>query len=213
MTGASSFRNMGVDERQRRLCALQSHMAGCRLCVDAGHIPTALPIFHGNARAHVMIVGQAPAAPVLERPLPYSGATGKTLKSWLKRAGFDPETFYTGFYLTALTKCFPGSKPGSKGDRAPSRQEIELCRAHLEQELTLVRPALVIPLGRLSISYFVGSAPLSQVIGRVFERDGAIVLPLPHPSGVSHWLNAAEHRSLLDDALDQLSELRLRLDL
>ena len=192
---------------------LQSRMASCQHCVDGGHIPSALPIFHGVASARVMIVGQAPAAPVSERPLPYSGATGKTLKSWLSRAGFDPETFYSAFYLTSLTKCFPGSKPGGKGDRAPSRGEIALCRGHLEQELALVRPELILPLGRLSISYFVGSSPLAELIGRVFERETAFVVPLPHPSGVSHWLNSPAHRALLDDAIDKLSELRVRLKL
>ncbi len=202
-----------VDERQRHLHALQKRMARCRLCVDAGHIACALPVFHGDASARVMIVGQAPAAPVSERPLPYSGATGKTLKIWLSRAGFEPERFYTDFYLTALTKCFPGSKPGAKGDRAPSRREIELCRSHLEQELSLVRPALIIPLGRLSISYFVGSAPLAEMIGNVFEREPSLVLPLPHPSGVSHWLNSAEHQAQLDKAIAELSELRLQLQL
>jgi len=213
MSRCSTLDSNEVDERQRLLRAHQTRMRACRLCVDAGHIPTSLPVFHGSASARVMIVGQAPAAPIMERPLPYSGASGRTLKSWLLGAGFDPERFYTDFYLTSLTKCFPGSKPGSKGDRAPSRREIDLCRAHLEQELALVCPELIIPLGRLSISYFVGPAPLSRVIGEVFERESSRVLPLPHPSGISHWLNAEAHQALLDAALAKLRDLRLELEL
>ncbi len=121
--------------RQRRLDLYQQDIAQCRLCVDAGHIKSALPIFHGHASARVMVVGQAPAAPVSERPLPYSGATGRTLKDWLERAGFDPAKFYSSFYLTALTKCFPGTNPGGDGDRAPSRHEISLCVPHLKREI------------------------------------------------------------------------------
>ncbi len=200
-------------EMQRRLDSHQRAMSLCRRCVDAGHIETALPVFHGSASARVMIVGQAPAAPRDERPLPYSGATGRTLQGWLARAGFDTEAFYSSFYLTSLTKCFPGSQPGNKGDRAPSQHEIGLCRPHLVQELELVRPNLILPLGRLSITYFIDAAPLAGLIGKVFRRGAAYVVPLPHPSGVSHWLNQAEHQALLDTAIEHLRGLRCTLAL
>lgn len=203
-------------DQSKRQCSLEIHqalMSGCRRCVDAGYIPTALPIFHGAVACRIMVVGQAPAAPSLERPLPYSGATGKMLQSWLKRAGFDTRNFHDTFYLTSLTKCFPGTKPGQQGDRAPSVQEIDLCRTHLEREVALVRPAIILPLGRLSITYFVSRKPLNALIGNVFERNGTYVLPLPHPSGVSRWLNLPEHRQLLDRALSLLSALRRELQL
>jgi uracil-DNA glycosylase family 4 len=202
-----------VVDRQRKLEAHQLNIARCRLCVDAGHIESALPIFHGRASARVMVVGQAPAAPSEECPLPYSGATGKTLQSWLARAGFEPNAFRTSFYLTSLTKCFPGSKPSGKGDRAPSRHEIGLCLPHLERELDLVRPLLILPLGRLAITYFVGVAPLADLVGNVYRRDGAHVVPLPHPSGVSHWLNDAEHQAHLNRAIEQIRRLRSELKL
>ena len=199
--------------RQRRLDLYQQEIVQCRLCVDAGHIKSALPIFHGHASARVMVVGQAPAAPVSERPLPYSGATGRTLKDWLERAGFDPAKFYSSFYLTALTKCFPGTNPGGDGDRAPSRHEISLCVPHLKREIELVLPALILPLGRLSITFFVGKAPLSDLVGNVYHRGDAYVLPLPHPSGVSRWLNQPMHRDLLAKAIEHLQRLRETLDL
>jgi uracil-DNA glycosylase len=158
-----------------------------------------------------MVVGQAPAARNVERPLPYSGATGRTLRAWLERAGFDPADLHTRFYLTSLTKCFPGASSSGKGDRAPSPAEVALCRSHLERELELVQPDLLLPLGRLSISYFVGKQPLSVLIGQVLRRGDAFVLPLPHPSGVSHWLNDPANRALLDIALDRLRDLRVEL--
>lgn len=215
MTAATngSQRTRLPTELQRPLDAYQREIALCRRCVDAGHIDAALPVFHGTASARVMVVGQASAAPKDEQPLPYAGATGRTLQGWLARAGFSAEAFYSSFYLTSLTKCFPGSKPGNKGDRAPSRHEIGLCRPHLEGELELVRPILILPLGRLSITYFVGSAPLAGLIGQVFRRGDAYVVPLPHPSGVSHWLNLAEHQALLDAAIEHLRDLRYDLAL
>ena len=203
------------DERQRRLLAHQQVIRGCDRCVVAGLIAQARPVFHGDAAARVMIVGQAPALPRSERPLPYSGGSGKVLRAWLARAGFDPACFYERFYLTSLTKCFPGPSSSGKGDRAPSAAEIANCAAHLAGELALVRPALILPLGKLAAGAFVPEARrrrLDELIGRRFAYRFAdqdtIVLPLPHPSGVSRWLNAPANRALLDAALAELGRLR-----
>ena len=69
------------------------------------------------------------------KPVPYAGASGRTLRGWLARAGFDEGTLHGRFYLTSLTKCFPGPSASGKGDRAPSAAEVALCRAHLDREL------------------------------------------------------------------------------
>ncbi|HET7037485.1 MAG TPA: uracil-DNA glycosylase family protein [Thermomicrobiaceae bacterium] len=204
------------DERRRRLLAHQQLIRGCTRCVAAGLISQARPVFHGDAAARVMIVGQAPALPRAERPLPYSGASGKVLRAWLARAGFDAERFYEAFYLTSLTKCFPGPSRSGKGDRAPSAAEIANCADHLAGELALVRPEVILPLGKLAAGAFVASARrrrLDELIGRRFAYQDAIVLPLPHPSGVSRWLNAPANRVLLDAALAELRLLREELGL
>ena len=92
---------------------MQREIAACALCVDAGFIPVSLPIFHGHVGQRLMIVGQAPGPSAGERPLPYTGATGKTLQRWLERAGFPPGALHRDFYLTSLTKCFPGPATGT----------------------------------------------------------------------------------------------------
>lgn len=197
------------------LVRLHAEIAGCRRCVAAGFIAAARPVFQGKIGQRLMIVGQAPgaaamAAPAGERPVPYAGATGKTLRGWLAQAGFPAETFYETFYLTSLTKCFPGPSLSGKGDRPPSAAEIALCRAHLDRELALVRPALVLALGRLAATALVGPAPLAELVGtlRDAERAGHAfrVLPLPHPSGVSRWLNDPANRVRHERALALLRE-------
>lgn len=205
--------DVGASERQCLLARYQQEMRQCRLCIQAGHLESALPIFHGDTAARVMVVGQAPAAPGFESRLPYSGATGRTLQNWLERAGFSPGFLHQDCYLTSLTKCFPGAHPTGKGDRAPSRAEIGLCSSHLERELALVQPDVILPLGRLAISRFAGRAPLSDLVGTTHQHGNAHVVPLPHPSGVSHWLNDSEHQALLDRALAILGRLRARLHL
>jgi uracil-DNA glycosylase family 4 len=197
-------------DAQATLEIVQREIAACTLCVEAGFIPLSLPIFHGHAAQRLMIVGQAPGPSAGERPLPYTGATGRTLQRWLERAGFPPEALHRDFYLTSLTKCFPGpaTGTGAKGDRPPSAREIALCARHLDREVALVRPKIIVSLGRLAAERLDPTArrlPLTDLVGtlRPAERAGHAfrLLPLPHPSGVSRWLNDPAHSARLDVAL------------
>ena len=97
--------------------------------------------------------------------------------------------------MTAITKCYPGPHPAGRGDRVPSRAEQALCAPWLEQELALIDPKVLIPIGGLAISRFLGNGqPMTGLIGERFERDGRILVPLPHPSGASQWFNVPETR-------------------
>src|SRR5207247_10724380 len=104
-------------------------------------------------------------------------------------------------YRTSMTKCFPGKAASGAGDRRPSPAEIALCAPWLEQELALVRPKIVLLLGQLAIERFWAKRSLRDVGGQV-RRDGdRVLIPLPHPSGASRWLNEPTNRALLDRAL------------
>ena len=92
-----------------------------------------------------------------------------------------------------------------------SRAEIELCRGHLERELELLDPKLILLVGKMAIDAFLGKQPLTATVGSVFERDGRLFLPLPHASGVSRWLNDPDNRARLDQALTVLGRLRVEL--
>lgn len=199
-------------DRQLRLEQHQSRTRTCTACVQAGYIPSAMPIFQGHAGHRVMVIGQAPAYRTVETP-PYSGASGRKLQSWLETAGFPPGSLYDRFYLTSLTKCFPGTGRNGNGDRPPSSAEIALCRPHLDGELDLVQPELIITLGRLATSRFLDNRPLAQLVGRSFQHERATILPLPHPSGVSRWLNDPANQSRVGRALAELDRLRGQLDL
>jgi uracil-DNA glycosylase family 4 len=164
----------------------------------------------------MMIVGQAPGERGHLNAVPYAGASGKTLRSWLAMAGYPDDALYERFYLTSVTKCFPGSSATGKGDRAPSPAEMRLCRDHLEAEIAFVRPEIVLTLGRISATVFAGKEPLDRLVGTLREGEFAgvrfLVLPLPHPSGVSHWLNAPANKAKVADAMHLLSELRIAND-
>ncbi len=153
-----------------------------------------------------MIVGQAPGEVELTTGLPFSGRAGAELRRWLARAGIDEDHLP---YRTSITKCFPGKAASGAGDRKPSPPEIANCAPWLEQQLALVRPRILLVVGQLAIERFIGKVALASVVGTVRREGDRVLIPLPHPSGASRWLNQPANRALLDRALRTLRrELR-----
>ena len=197
------------------MARLQGHIFGCARCVAGGFLEVAHPVTRGKGSvgAAMLIVGQAPGAAGHTHEKPFSGAAGKALSAWLQIAGLPPWAHHDAdlAFVTAITRCFPGKAPGGKGDRVPSGPEIILCRPYLEAEFALVRPRVVVALGRLAATRLIGPAPLGELIGQVreIERDGRRlpVITLPHPSGVSRWLNLPVNREQHLVALRLLGEL------
>ena len=131
------------------------------------------------------------------------------LRRWLGAAGIGESELP---YRTAMTKCFPGKATTGAGDRKPSLPEIALCAPWLEEELALLRPRVLLLIGQLAIERFWGRAPLDEVIGRARrEPDGRMLIPFPHPSGASRWLNEPDHQALLRRAIGHLRREAARL--
>src|SRR6266550_2120843 len=120
------------------------------------------------------------------------------LRRWLAEAGIDEAHLP---YRTSVTKCFPGKAASGAGDRRPSPPEIALCAPWLEAELDLMRPRVILLVGTLAIDRFWGRVALSDAVGRSRIEGERVLIPLPHPSGASRWLNAPENRLRLRRAL------------
>jgi uracil-DNA glycosylase len=196
------------------LARLHREILACTRCVDAGYLPQAAPVLSGRADNRMMLIGQAPGAVEAVRRLPFQGRSRKVLMGWLIRAGFSSEAqVRRQVYMSSITKCFPGKGSGG-GDRRPSRAEVDLCRPHLDRQLALIKPDLLILVGGLAHERFLPGRPLDTLVGRLFDASGRevsgrtgarpLLVPLPHPSGASRWLNVVENRALLDRALRQL---------
>ena len=159
-----------------------------------------------------MLVGQAPGQTEAVDQRPFAGRAGKTLFRWLERAGLDEARARDVLYIAAITRCYPGPSPSGRGDRVPSRRERDFCADWLDRELAMLRPPLIIPVGRLAIDRFLGPRALEDVVGRAIPLDAgaagvaSLAIALPHPSGASSWIHQAEHSRLLDTALELLRE-------
>jgi len=157
----------------------------------------------------VLLIGQAPG--VREGPAgkPFAWTAGKTMFGWFAGIGMAEEEFRQRVYMAAVCRCFPGKATGG-GDRVPSRDEVANCSRHLEAEMRLVRPKLVIPVGKLAIAQVLPDAEqLVDVVGRLhharFHGVDVDVVPLPHPSGASTWHRVEPGKTLLAQALIKIS--------
>jgi uracil-DNA glycosylase len=199
--------------RSGKSLALAQHsqaLAACVRCKLGGDIR---PIVSAARNPKVMLVGQAPGKVEAAGGVPFSGRAGRTLFGWLARAGIDEATARDSIYIAAVTRCYPGPHPSGRGDRVPTRDEQGRCGDWLDSELRIIRPKLLIPVGRLAIERFLPPLPLSELIGkkRVVQHIGgrSVVVPLPHPSGASSWIHQDNNRALVTRALDLIaSELR-----
>jgi uracil-DNA glycosylase len=156
--------------------------------------------------SRVVLVGQAPGDKEPKLGRPFAWTAGKTLFKWFASVqGWTEDEVRDSIYFAAVCRCFPGKRPEG-GDRVPAPNEILNCSAWLEHEFALLKPALVLPVGKLAISQFIGERPLVETIGQSFriEFRGHPVdcIPLPHPSGASPWHRMEPGKTLLHRALE-----------
>ena len=126
------------------------------------------------------------------------------------RAGFaDAGEFRHLTYIAALMRCFPGRNKRDTGDLPPPRRGIANCAHWIDEELALLRPKVIIPVGQLAITRFLGPGALEERVGKSFGGE-PVFIPLPHPSGQSRWLNDPANRERLSRALALIGEQRAK---
>ena len=203
-----SFRREGEAQRgrafvRRALLAVQRDIRALR---PRGFGP---PV-HGPAiDSRIYLLGQAPGPHEARLGRPFAWTAGRTLFRWLCEAtGAGEDLVRSRVYIGAVVRCFPG-KTAAGGDRVPTPTECARWRGFVEREVRILRPRLVLPVGRLAISEVLGTGPLAAVVGRRLKRRlyGVEVdmVPLPHPSGASTWFKLEPGRTLLARALSLLA--------
>ncbi len=183
-----------------------SALLKCRRCPEM--MPP--PVSGGPVVSRVMSVGQAPGDKEPRFGRPFAWTAGKTLFRWFREAaGIDEAKFRSSIYMAAVCRCFPGKK-ASGGDRVPAPEEVKTCSAWLDRELEILRPALIIPIGKLAIAQFMEVEKLDEVVGKVFHLDrGGLsfdLIPLPHSSGASPWRYSAAGKPLLAKAMSLIAD-------
>jgi uracil-DNA glycosylase len=189
----------------RSIASLQRDNRVCRACAEEGFPLESLPVVQPYEGQPAYMFGQAPGVVEGQERRPWRGRAGRALRRWL---GLDEDEFYATFYCASVTRCYPGKAPSGRGDRTPTPREQELCAFWRDWELRLVRPRLIVPVGGLAARRLLGLTSVTECVGRRFELDDAVVVPLPHPSGASGWLNDPANRARVAQAVEVIrSEL------
>jgi uracil-DNA glycosylase len=191
-------------------CAAEftAEIRNCRRCtLPAESYPIAVP-FCGQ---RFFLLGQAPGKEELRCNQPFAGPAGRNLFRWFADAGMGDEAHVRhNVFFSAVAHCWPGMRPGGRDDLPPSREMRRACLEHVLSELEAVDPDWVVAVGGLAQeSIFGRRMPLDRAVGPVhtvtWGRRLRFVLVLPHPSGLSRWLNSPGNRLLHAQAMRTLA--------
>jgi DNA polymerase len=134
-----------------------------------------------------MFVGEGPGFHEDQQARPFVGPAGKLLDQLLGLGGLQR----SNVYITNVVKCRPPN------NRDPLPAEVEACKKHLEQQLALINPKLVVTLGRYSLSWFFPRDSISKVHGHLRRQNGKYFLHMYHPAAALHAGNLK--RTIEDD--------------
>ena len=171
----AAYRNLTVDQRRQRLDALVTGVLGCTRC------PLSMGRTHSVAGEGVldplvMFIGEGPGRDEDESGRPFVGAAGRYLDRWLAAIGLDREK---NAYITNIVKCRPPN------NRDPQPDETDACTPWLLEQIVLVRPRMIVTLGRISMRVLTGTTQgITRIHGTFHTWRGIPLVPTFHPSAV-----------------------------
>jgi len=155
---------------------IASQVRVCQLCALSRSRQLAVP-GEGPLGAQVFLVGEAPGYHEDQQGRPFVGAAGKFLGILLAEAGLGREQVF----ITNIVKCRP------PGNRDPLPAEIEACHDYLLGQIAIIKPRVVLTLGRHAMGALIGDRlSISRVHGTVYTKSGIIYVPLYHPAAALH---------------------------
>lgn len=141
----------------------------------------------GDPDAQLMFVGEAPGAQEDKLGRPFVGASGKFLDEMLGSIGLRRDDVF----VTNIVKFRPPE------NRDPSKEEIQTCLPYLLSQIKVIKPKLIVFLGRHSMQVFLPELKISEAHGKVYRRSNMIFLPLYHPAAALY--NGGMRSTLLED--------------
>ncbi|MEO8286887.1 MAG: uracil-DNA glycosylase [Chloroflexota bacterium] len=160
---------------------LEAQIKTCQLCRLAKTRTNAVP-GEGNFRAEVMFIGEGPGYHEDKQGRPFVGAAGQFLNELLAIAGLSRETCF----IANVVKCRPPN------NRDPLPDEIAACAPYLEQQIALIKPKVIVTLGRYSMSKFFPGERISQIHGTARVVDGLLCVAMYHPAAGLHQASLAD---------------------
>jgi DNA polymerase len=161
------------EERRAELTAVYREARGCTRCPELASTRTQVVFGAGNADADLMFVGEAPGANEDRLGVPFVGQAGRLLDSLLHEIGLTRESVF----IANVLKCRP------PGNRNPEPEEVARCSPHLARQIELVRPKLIVAMGRFAAQTLLATdASIASLRGRVHAYAGVPLVVTYHPA-------------------------------
>lgn len=182
---------MANDDKQQQLDRVRADLLEKNICSELAATATNLVMGDGNINADIVFIGEAPGKNEDEQGLPFVGAAGKFLNEMLASASMQR----SDVYITNIVKYRPPS------NRDPFPDEKKAFWPYLLKQLQIIKPKVVITLGRHSMEYFLPDMRISQIHGQPkriqFGDDKLVIIPLYHPAAALY--NGSMRQTLIDD--------------
>jgi uracil-DNA glycosylase family 4 len=160
---------------QMTLEQLEEAVHACTLCPLSQGRTQAVP-GEGPLNADIMFIGEGPGFHEDRQGRPFVGAAGQFLEELLASIGLTREQVY----ITNVVKCRP------PGNRDPMPTEISACAPYLERQIQLIKPKVIVTLGRFSMYRYFPGASISKIHGQPKRVGNVLVVPMFHPAAALH---------------------------
>jgi uracil-DNA glycosylase family 4 len=197
LPGSPAAGDVDAEARAALMGAMAEAVAACRRCrLCEGRQKTVFGA--GNPNADLMFIGEGPGAEEDRQGLPFVGRAGELLTRIIEAIGMTRDQVY----IANIVKCRP------PGNRDPQPDEVAACRSYLERQIALVRPRLLVALGRIAAQTLLGNdLPIGRMRGQWFEVLGVPLMVTYHPAALLR--NPALKRPTWED-MQQVRDRLLR---
>jgi uracil-DNA glycosylase len=155
------------------LDAIGADVRACRMCKLSQTRTLAVP-GEGNPNAEIMFIGEGPGFHEDQQGRPFVGAAGQLLTEMLKVIGMRRDDVF----ITNVVRCRP------PGNRDPLPDELVACDAYTQRQIAVLRPMLIVTLGRYSTARFVGQGSMRDLHGQTRDWNGITCLAMYHPAAI-----------------------------
>jgi DNA polymerase len=178
-----------------------SEVVVCTQCILSKSRVKAVP-GEGPANADIMFIGEGPGFHEDQQGRPFVGAAGKFLSELLESIGLKREQVF----ITNIVKCRPPS------NRDPLPEEIAACKPYLDRQIALIKPKVIVTLGRFSMARVFPNEKISVIHGRPKKIEGIVYVPMYHPAAALHQRSlkhtVEEDFQKLPQILDKLDQMQ-----
>ena len=162
----------------QRLQEIHEEVNLCQRCALAKNRLHAVP-GEGPSKVDIMLIGEAPGFHENRQGKPFVGQAGQFLEELLQAAGLTRDQVF----ITNVVKCRPPN------NRDPLPEELTACQLYLDEQIALLKPEVIVTLGRISMAKFVDAGRISAIHGRTHNVNGQKVVTMYHPAAALHQPN------------------------